>query len=42
MDPMRKKKIVSEDLIMAIFGNVRVLLNMILVVPTMRMRTWVL
>ena len=27
MDPMRKKKIVSEDLIMAIFGNVRVLLN---------------
>lgn len=27
MDPMKKKKIMSEDLIMAIFGNVRVLLN---------------
>ena len=27
MDPMRKKKIVSEDIIMGIFGNVRVLLN---------------
>lgn len=27
MDPMRKKKIISEDLIMAIFGNIRVLLN---------------
>lgn len=27
MEPMRKKKIISEELIMGIFGNIPVLLN---------------